>query len=372
MSYTLDELKAMYAGRSSVTPADDVVGHHLRLRSDMSDFRAIRRFENYMNHVKAEQSGKGSTAVKKHFNRLFYPATSASELGRLFSGELFRARTYQVTSEMVDAVSEAYEKTAELIGHFKEEEVPFEAGFVWLDKPFLMTDRWGRVMAVRVVTWSTQTVLVDAGHGNVVPVVGIRLSAWHHVDDPDAYWQDGQLDREMPRGPSGFVICITCLVTVGERFGGNTSFQAGENDAATTDDFARWVHVLWCLMEMEVAHEAPLTRPAQRRARSLKRPPKTVNVITLRRTAPGLADEDRWPGSRTVEWTCQWLVQPFYRHEDLSYRRQGIGNHKAIPGLPDRGTCAICGQKITWVKSHTRGPKHLPVRSPAQLYRLER
>lgn len=361
---TSEELREFYESRvTRVTPADEVVGHHVRMRDDMRDFRTMHRLENYMNYVAMTKRKQGSIAVQRALSRIFHPAANAGELARIYSGELFRARTYQVTSEMVDAVSQTYEKSAGLIGYLVEEELPFEAGFVWLDKPFLMQDRHGRIMAIRVVTWSTQSVLVRGGSGSdPFPVTGIRLSAWHHIDDPDAYWNDTDLDTEFPRGPSGFVLCVTQLLTVGERYGGRVS----EDGLEAPEDFAHWMHVLWCFMQMEIVHhaQAPLSRPAMRRARLLKRPPKSVNVITLRRfTPPG--EDERDPESRHIDWSCQWVVQGFHRH----MRRK---NHKAIPGLPDRGLCAVCGEKISWVNPFIKGPAGMPLRSPEQLYRLER
>lgn len=371
---TNEEIRARYEGITRVTPAGEVIDHQLKLRADLRHPVMQARLRALMGYFARDaKAAGGSRGMAAAMNMLFYPATTPGELAGLFNKELFCARTYQVTADMVDAVTATYRQSAGTIGHLEEDEIPFEAGFAWLDKPFLMTDRWGRLIASRAVTWSTQPILwpgrpkTDAfgrpdGSYPPTPGTGIRITCWHHAGDIDGY--TGRDDDPAP--PSGLIVGHTQLLPIGQRFG---SGHPKGDYATTPDDFAHWMHVLWCFMEMEITtlREAPLPRPARRRARGLKHPPQAVNIITLRRSA-SFGPQEAEHHHRAVDWSCRWVVQGHLRHVQ-SY--QGA-NHKAVRDGADPGRCAICDMRITWVKAHLRGPEDLPLRATPQLYRLNR
>lgn len=349
-----------------VTRAEDVLDIHRKLQGSMKLDLVRKYVASFMKSInKTAYEAGGSQEVLRAMANLFYPATDEKQLCPLLGKELFLARTYQVTGEMVEAVTGTYRNSAKSVGFLQEEELPSEAGFVWLDKPFLSTDSRGKTVATRAVSWSPQSVTyADRTEAGAVIYPGIRLSAWFFPSDHDDY-ADGDVrkfgqDRGIP-----MLLSHTSVLPFGQRFGGHPK----DDFDMTPDDFAHWVHVLWCFMETEITtnRQAQIPRPARRRAENWRKAPPAVNVITLRRiVADGVDPEETV--HRQIDWSCRWVVQGHYRHLDAYTETK----HHATPNGSDREHCAICRSRITWVKPHLRGPEGLPLRSVEQLYRLSR
>jgi hypothetical protein len=136
------------------------------------------------------------------------------------------------------------------------------------------------------------------------------------------------------------------------------------------DDHVAWLHALFMVLGTEIAHTSAARLPASVRGdtrRHLRH--SEVSVVRLRRFTARPHDEEAGSVHRPVDWQWQWPVQGHHRHLDAHE-----GHHHATPLPDERGTCAICLTRITWVKPHMKGPEDRPVRPEAGdvLYRLQR
>lgn len=360
MSREVEEYWATQQSRR-VTPAENVLDSHRRTEESLATAPVQGYVRGFMRDVadKAYEEG-GDPERRLAFQNMFWPAPDAKSLCGLLRKQLFAARTYQVTGEMTDAVTGTYRATAGQIGHIQEEELPSEAGFAWLDKPFLSTDGNGKSVTNRAVSWSPQAITYPDG----ATYPGLRVTAWYGIGDYDDY--SDLRDAETVRYAAPLILAHTSVLPFGQRFGGHPA----DGFDMSPDDFLHWVHVLWAFMGMEVVtdREAPLPRPARRRAEKWRKGHPTVNVIMLRRAASRSVPEPGDAERRQPDWTCQWVVQGHHRHLE-SYAGP---RHHAVPAVSDRGACASCGSRVTWVKPYLKGPDGLPLRSADQLYRLSR
>lgn len=331
----------------------------------------------------AESRDLGTAAL--FFYPFLDPASYDRTWPRKFCGAvsrgLFDARTFQVTAPMVDKLHEVYDAIYKKLVDIKETELPYHSGFAWLDKSWVHVDLHGEPNSMRAVSWSPQTVTYQRlkiertdAFGRPLPdskdpetiIPGVRLVFWSKSDDP--YLAD---KLGLGRHPEKLDFAeqqlgdLTIAHTVVIGFGERMRIQGpGENEDFASD-LGVMVKALWYLLSMELpgseAHRAPIGRPDHRRAlRNLKL--GEVNVITLRRYQPPPSDPDREPGYR--EYTCRWTVQGFNRH-----KHRPEDGHRP---LPFGGTCGTCGEPITFVHAHIRGPKDQPLREQKQLYKLVR
>src|SRR6266851_2964317 len=265
---------------------------------------------------------------------------------------LHGAASYQVTAEMVDAVTGVYEKSTEGLFHVEEALLPSPSGFCWLDKPMIITDKWGRKVAERAITWNLTTAKaqfpdVTDGFGRkttppVEYVPGIRLSTWSFIEDDRTLLREAQdagqlpkeagLDGKPPQVPWEYLweefdaleklgdlsLSHSLLVMFGERhqwnFGKVPHPQEAEGDFRP-DNMIAWIYALWMFMGTEiVAMPRPrIDRAALRRtARSIPQSEVTVVLLRRSRVLPGDPDGDHRP----IDWSCRWLVSGHHRHID--------------------------------------------------------
>jgi hypothetical protein len=314
--------------------------------------------------------------VKVRGSMLFYPLDGRPgderELARIFAAGFAEARTYQVTADMVDAVDGMYGTTADKkVRHLDEGDVLSPIGFCWLDKPWVNRDVRGKDVSVRAVLWQPQLVRWSYGREAQdepppTPTAGLRVSLFSMRGDPDDYEFDGpeQLIDDALNHLGPLVLLHSFVWPFEARFGG----EAGAGVRITSDDPLQWLHCMWMLLDSEIVTSRTEQADRQTRkrvTRSLK--DAEVTVVTLRR-AKSVAPEDWDEHLRQIDWTCRWLVQGHWRHLG-SYL--SAHHHAMVSGRGD-GTCATCGERITWVKPHLKGPEDRPLRLTEKVYRLSR
>lgn len=358
---------------SRVLPARQVMDMHevLQRHFAKTTLSVLSYVSGFMQDVynKAMTAG-GREEVETAWGNLFYPARTSEQLCPLIGKDLFEARTYQVTPEMVDAVSATYQETAGHIGHFIEEELPSEAGFVWLDKPWAHADRHLKEIANRVVSWGQQSIAYPAQPGEVAGTVvlpGVRICSWYYVQDKDDYF-DPWINENWPevKGQSELILAHVQHVPYGSRFGGHPEYGFD----MMPDDFLHWMHVLWMFLTSEIVVSKRTPVPRYRKGGFKATRYHDVNVITLRKAVlvPD-QDSDRPVLHQEIDWRGRWWVQGHHRH----LGRYDGSRHHATPSGLDREHCGVCGGRITWVKPYLKGPEDLPMLpTPRQLYRLER
>jgi hypothetical protein len=293
---------------------------------------------------------------------MFQPARNGDEFCGILSRQLAMARTYHVTSAMTDVVDAVYENTAGDASSFATEDVPWPAGFAYLDKPVRLKDKHGRAIANRALSWNMERARFSGTRGEIPAV---RIACWSGWDDRDEYWtpETGQLMRDQLGGLS---LAHSVIIGFGQEF---RSLTERRSDGSAPDDHSRWLHALWLMLESEVVtlrRAADIERHAAARAqRSLNH--KDVTVVLLRRSAITSLEEGE-PGQRSVDWSCRWPVQGFWRHHRNDYPGS---HHHAIPDQ-DKQHCLSCGNKISWLKPQWRGPLDKPLKSAGQVYKLAR
>lgn len=321
------------------------------------DPHVLGYFSYFMEDVLSKAEGKEDAYEK--WGAMFQPARTAREYAQVLARQLAQARTYQVSSRMVDAVDAIYEKTGSEAYSFQAEDVPWPSGFVYLDKPVSLRDRWGKTAMNRALSWNLEVARIQGTKDPGRPAV--RIVCWSWWDDRDEYWtpETGERMRQLMNGLSFAHSVILPFDTpyrpLTERREAGIQF----------DDVARWLHALWLVMESEIVthrRASDVERHVAKRAqKSLNH--KDVTVVVLRRSMAKELEEGE-PGHRYIDWTHRWVVQGFWRHQ----RKQ---THHAAPDQ-FREHCVVCGIRISWVRPHLRGPSDKPLQVKPQLYKLTR
>jgi hypothetical protein len=346
--------------RGPVTPARVVLDVHTGLYESLKNpGSSLTTFlQDFMEAMFEDTKAQDAISA---FAYMFWPCRTGVEYSSMLAGQLHSARTYQVTAEMMDAVTGTYEQVVGRVGHMEEREAPAQSGFCYFDKPLSFGSDSEKV-SFRAISWCLQP--IDFGDGDGA-WPSVRITAWASVDDNDldeyGPWGDRGEAKLREMGP--LFLCHSLLYPFEERF---VARLKGED--ATLNDVTRWLHCLWMWLQAEitVTGQAPpeeVGRGARRRAqRSLKH--DQVNVIILRR-ARSLAEPSGL--HRHIDWSCRWPVQGHDRHLD---KYEGP-RHRAAPEGPDKH-CAACGSRTTYVHAFIKGPDGLPLKSVEQLSRLAR
>ena len=356
--------------------AGDVLDVHSRLAETMARPPAalLEFFDAFVTDTMAKAGARGGDWEKVNkWAGMFWPAQTAAEWCGILARQLRTARTYQVTAPMVDKVTELYHEGDRNITYIEHDDLPWPAGFAYLDKPNALTDPRGNVIYNRAYSWDTVYIPYRDTR-----LPGVRVVSWSHPGDQDAYWTEAA--REMMNRYGGLGLGNTIVFPFRERI--YTQTQPG---LPPQDSAPRWLRCLWQTLEsvIGVTRRAPadeVGRHARRRAaRSLVH--GEVNVVLLRRSMTVSEPGTGIPQSFPPRHDFRWPVDEFWRHarrdeaweadnpetgEDGKPRR-----HHAVPDT-SRTRCAICGAKVSHVASFLKGPPGLPIRQRKQLYRLAR
>jgi hypothetical protein len=297
--------------------------------------------------------------------QMFVPARDEHEFLDLVRRPLYEAPTYQVSADIVNAVTATYQATISRGAALSAADLPSATGFAWMDTPVVLTDAGGFSIATRAISWGPQYVTRDFMDGKWPPEDGgrdgVRLSSYSHVSD-----EDSATDPEAARRMRSMGMPLSLSHSAFVPFSLPLPVRGPGGDV-TSDDIFRWAHVLWMFMSTEiVATSRPqVERPARRRAQRVLSS-SDVNVVTLRRVRHGgteLAHKD-------IDWSCRWIVQAHPRHVG-SYAGAFEPHHARVtgPGQP----CQVCGLPTTHVRAYVKGPDGLPLRAvPETVYRVAR
>lgn len=299
---------------------------------------------------------------------MFVPARDEKEFLAMVCRPLYRAPTYQVSADIVAAVTATYQATISRGAVLTAADLPSETGFAWFDSPVVLTDAGGFSIATRAMSWGPQHVDYDevfGGGGNWPEEIGrdgVRLTSYAHVDDADSSTNQEAADRLR-----SFGMPLSLSHSAFVPFGTPLPVRGPEGDV-TSDDIFRWAHVLWMFMCTELVATArpQVERPYRRRAqRSVGA--QSVNVVTLRRIRHG----DSEVRHRDIDWTCRWIVQSHYRHLDGYPASEAPHHAKVFPG--DREHCTVCKGRVAYIRAYVKGPDGMPLRAvPETVYRVAR
>jgi hypothetical protein len=276
-------------------------------------------------------------AIFRSWDHYTWPAKGGLDFLRMLAEPLSHGRTYQVTGEIVRAVTGMYQATGRADPVLRASEMPSPAGFLYLDESVTLADFSGMQIATRAFSWGPQTFSPEG----CTRTKGVRVTSWAEGDA--AKLRNGEL------GSSASV-----FVPYG------SPLRSG-----ISDDPTRWLHCLWLFMDTEIAIETQerADRSTRRRAEraGLRRGDVTVIMLPYRHYESG-------GGHRDVDWSCRWVVQGHDRHLG-DYREAGYEVHHAKPPAR-RAPCATCGIKTTHVRSYVKGPDGLPLKSADKVFRV--
>lgn len=366
------------------TPARVALDTHTALYQTMKHPPAslIRFYDHFMatgREVVAQQRQRryaglspADADVLAAWEHYVWPAATGRDLIALMAGPLFSAPTYQVTAEIVHAVTGMYQATAENgsalrsagragrhLVHFRgpaqfaavqdgpalrAAEMPSRTGFAYLDEPVTLTDATGETVSARALSWGPQ--LFDPPDA-ASPQNGVRVTSW--------CWPASQPGAAL-RGDDGE---WSGTYSVFIPFGAAPDYRG--------DDITRWLHCLWLFMGTEIVTTArpDADRASRRRAAKAGRKHSDVTVILLRRSR-----RDGEGAHRDVDWSCCWVVQAHARHLE-DYRALGYEHHQARTDR-EGGPCLVCACRTTHVRAYVKGPEGKPLKSTGQVFRVSR
>lgn len=361
----------------------DVLDMHARLAETLArpPVRLIELFDSLVSDTINKAGERGGDWEKVNvWAGMFWPAQSAVQWCGVLARQLKAARAYQITPPMVDLVRDVYEKTRGEPTLVTRGDIPWPAGFVWLDKANEFTDRFGNVIYNRAYSWDVVYLPGKNPGGEVAnsKIPGIRVVSWSHPGDRDSYWTEAA--NELMTQFGGLSMGNTVVFPLDDPITVDTVSGLPAQDSAP-----RWLRCLWSVLESTVSSSAKaghgeISHSVRRRAlRSLDH--AEVSVVVLRRamTLPPEGDGD---GYRNTRWTCRWFVDGFWRHgrrdagweaanENLDEKTGRPRRHHAIPDAAKQN-CVTCGMPVSWVATYDKGPPGLPFKQRRVLHRLQR
>lgn len=321
--------------------AQDVLDIHADLQRQLAHPEP-RFAERLMQYARADVEGHPEwTASHLH------PARNWNDLRPWLASlgtDLFGARTYQVTTEMVE-LAEKLEPATPHLSELPEEDLPYPWGFIWLDKPIpsLAVDDNGRLpLLMHAVSWA------------VVPQLDVDI----RITDEETSARGA---RDALLLPDGVATVHMSAVRI-RKWGYNADMRIeprplylmGQHTIPTqlgiqtTLDDIRLLHMIWIMIGMEIVTSDPEMPGRQGRKRAANLRFQQTHVVRLRRARHGEPEG----GHRAVDWSCSWLVRGHWR-------KAPHGTFKD-------------GRTRTWVKPHIKGPDGAPLRASDLLYRLQR
>ena len=214
-----------------------------------------------------------------------------------------------------------------------------DAGFLWLPRPVVMEDVYGKVLSYRAISW--KNAVFKEGGGS-----GIVLFLYHGRGDPDDYEAEENTER--------FPVLTLAHVTPWEfghdyfdvtkypheAFAIDPEFEAANPGAIRgTKNLSQFIGALFRVMSQTIAVRTQRVPSRQFRKRAKPwLPDKKIVVVTLRRHRE--AGYPAEPGGTTPEWTHRWLVSGHWRNQwfpSLSIHRQ------------------------VWISPYTKGPEDKPL-----------
>jgi hypothetical protein len=298
--------------------------------------------------------------------QMFVPARDENAFLELIRRPLYEAPTYQVSADIVAAVTATYEATISRGASLSAADLPSPTGFAWLDNPLVLTDAGGFTIVTRAISWGPQHVTEDFMDGKWPPEGdsgrhGVRLTSYAHVDD-----EDSMTDPESAARMRSFGMQLSISHSAFVPYTLPLAVRTHDGDV-THDDIFRWAHVLWMFMGTEIVASArpPVERPSRRRAqRTLNT--ADVNVVTLRRIRLNGAEVSH----RDIDWSCRWIVQAHERHLG-SYEHLAKPHHAKVTGGGRH--CLVCGLPTTHIRAYVKGPDGLPLKAvPETVFRVAR
>lgn len=298
--------------------------------------------------------------------QMFVPARDEHAFLEMIRRPLYGAATYQVSADIMSAVTATYQATVTHGAVLSAADLPSGTGFAWFDTPLVLTDAGGFTIATRAISWGRQYVAEDFMEGMWPPEGdsgrdGVRLTSYAYVDD-----EDSMTDPEMAARMRSMGMPLSVSHSAFVPFSLPLPVRAPGGDV-THDDIFRWVHTLWMFMGTEIVTTAQphVERPSRRRAQRVLSS-ADVNVVTLRRIRHG----DTELPHRDIDWACRWVVQAHERHLG-SYAGNAELHHAKVagPGQP----CLVCGLPTTHIRAYVKGPDGLPLKAvPETIYRVVR
>lgn len=335
--------------------ADDVLKAFHGLDDWLKTEESLFWIKGYMAMSMKQFQERGS---EYQWNTVYGDTLDPAKFRGYLAADLWKARLFQVTEEMVDLTSSSWQHSKLDMSGLEENHLPSPYGWAWLDKQFIRRGDDNAEMGTSAISW-----------GLVPSLPGVRMAFYHRTSDVNRTWKASMRDTYLAtHGDRHNLLYTHSNVVPFEAKIGIPSFGG--------DNIINWMKVLWALMDAEVSTDerqrgfTPYNMKRHRERYEGKAP--EITVILLRRATPRLPKEDGKSTPHMIDWSLgRVVVQGFHRHISANYAP--IPHHHALPNKDDANkSCKTCGNEITWVRGHLRGPEGLPIRNAEQLWRLSR
>lgn len=347
------------------TRPEEVLDYHARLVNTLRHPHPMLSayMRNYMvNAVERGGIEVGESMfapVIKH-DTTYVTVADGGRMAQVLSHDLSIATTYEVSEEMTDIMRQVESKQGP-VSILHQNELPAEAGFVWLDDGWPIDDWHGDTYTIRAFSWRFLTVHAPGlSYAEPTDWPSVRIALWvHPSDDPPEYL------ASMDRVELGSLQAIHVGIMP---FDLELTTMPGEETAAGS--FLAMIHLIWMFLGMELtATRTPRIKNHYRRHAMKSLVHGEVHVVTLRRVR--YVTEKGEQDAAHIDWSCRWPVQGHYRHLSNPNAVPGTAVHHAVPIGFDKH-CAVCGGNLTWVRPYLKGPDGLPLKVSKTLMKLVR
>lgn len=307
--------------------ADAILDRQVELVSWMKTTQASDFFTRYAESMMSTY-GVGS-------DELVYPAVTNT----VFAGE-----PYYVTGDVKDLLIAASQKLP-FDAVLKDFVVPSPAGFIQLERPYLIKDINGNEFEVWALGWCRA--MFNHAEPGTAPT-GIVFTAWTHPYKELGFHTPYDLFWVTPWSSS----TIISVEGVMEQYPERTAEEILEAQGETLG-LIKFLATFFAFVNQKVPAitntREHSSRPARRRLeRSRLVIEPSVQVIELRRRESHSSDEK---GMSAVQWSHRWIV-------DGHWRRQYYPSTDS--------------HEMLWISEYVKGPEDLPLVVRDKLYKVAR
>lgn len=275
---------------------------------------------------------------------------------------LNKAETYHIDSNMMGFISDIADSMPEDYSVDSVEMMPSPHGFMHLEIPIQVNDRWGIEYLVRVINWSVGT-------------EGFSITEWT-LDTEDAEFNKVVEENRaagIPLYPPRIIPLHSDVLRFGEHLKSPQAWAAKNPEGRDHPAFhsmlgnlwtRRFVAAAWAVMHGKIGRPRRGV-PSKRQQKGYKRRDfdwGDIRIVELRRTEYEGTPPARDKVGREVQWTHRWSVAPFWRWQ-------------WYPSEP--GPCPHCGKengvhRRIFIDAYVKGPDHLPYIAKDRLYVVKR
>lgn len=280
----------------------DVLSLQADLRSGL-DQPAVRRYlGGWLRYNEVLQEAPVTTAAMDRVGGIFADAQAWG---------LERSPAYYVDADAVALVRRAAADLP-LTYTLEHHTPPSPHGFLVYAVPMTTTDRHGRLVAHRAISWTSGEANQLGGAAPAGNTGAVQVCQWTHLDDEDDYTTQltqeyGRADLERRLG-GRLQLSHTAPIPYGLPLGSWDAYrEARASTAHMATNLIEEAIAVWLLMRQPLAAQEEVPQSPHRVRRWQRRGiPGSVSTVALRQRVRTPATQEG-DGTRP-EWSCRWVV----------------------------------------------------------------